>query len=91
MFVAVISAITISSIFLVFPVVWHGFYDTNEGKRDLKHSKGLKASRNRKHLKTIYVETPICMCFLARKISNLVPNLPLDPRLLPSSRDCSRR
>ena len=74
MFVAVISAITISSIFLVFPVVWHGFYDTNEGKRDLKHSKGLKASRNRKHLNTIYVETPIVMCFCARNISNLVPN-----------------
>ena len=74
MFVAVISAITISSIFLVFPVVWHGFYDTNEGKRDLKHSKGLKASRNRKHLRTIYVETPIVMCFYARNISNLVSN-----------------
>ena len=74
MFVAVISAITISSIFLVFPVVWHGFYDTNEGKRDLMHGKGLKASQNRKHLKTIYVETPIVMCFCARKISNLVPN-----------------
>ena len=74
MFVAVISAITISSIFLVFPVVWHGFYDTNKGKRDLKHSKGLKASRNRKHLRTIYVEAPIYMCFYARNISNLVPN-----------------
>jgi hypothetical protein len=71
--VAVISAITISSISLVFPVVWHGFYDTNQGKRNLEYSKGLKASQDRKHLKTIYVETPIYMYFFARKMTNLVP------------------
>ena len=65
--VAIISAITISRISLVFLVGWHGLYDKNQGKRNLKYSKGPKVSQGRKHLKTNADFT----CF--RKVRNLVP------------------
>ena len=47
---AVIPAIIISSISLVFFIVWHCFYDTNQGKHNLKHSEGLEVSQDHKHL-----------------------------------------
>ena len=50
--VAIISAINICSISLVFLVGWHGFYDTTKASViSCKHSKGPKVSQDSKHLK----------------------------------------
>ena len=62
--VAIISAITISSISLVFLVGWHGYYDKNQSKRIISSTARAQKSRR---IANIWKPTPILHAFFRSK------------------------